>query len=96
MKKEILIEILKELVIKKNGVTVILTTDVPFEEDDNYQWVEFYFGKLNLYATYKLSEITIIDIISELDKFLIDNYDYKVKRVLFLREHLISEVLKIN
>jgi hypothetical protein len=94
MEKEILIEILKELVIKKNGVTVILTSDVPFEEE--VKCVEFYFGKLNLYATYKLSEITIIDIISELDKFLINNYDYKVKRVLFLREYLISEVLKIN
>ena len=93
MTKDILTEILTELGIEKNeksGVSVKLTTDY------NHQWIEFYFGRNNLYGSYKLCEITISDIINELDKFLSSDEKYILKISHILREYLISEVLKIN
>ena len=90
MTKDILTEILTELVIEKSGVSVKFTTDY------HHQWVEFYFGSYNLYGCYKLCEITVSDVINELDKFLSKNDNYKIKRVVILREYLIGEVLKIN
>ena len=87
--KKILIELgIKK--IEKSGVSVKLTTDY------NHQWVEFYFGRTNLYGSYKLCEITVSDIINELDKFLSNDDNFKIKRTVILREYLISEVLKIN
>jgi uncharacterized membrane protein (DUF106 family) len=90
MTKDILIEILTELGIEKSGVSVKFTTDY------NHQWVDFYFGRYNLYGSYKLCEVTVSNVINELDKFLSTNDNYKIKRSVILREYLIDEVLKIN
>jgi hypothetical protein len=90
MTKDMLTEILTELVIEKSGVSVKFTTDY------HHQWVEFYFGIHNLYGCYKLCEIVVPDVINELDKFLSSDEKYILKRSHILREYLISEVLKIN
>lgn len=73
-----------------SGVYIAITTDF------NKEYIEFYFGKTNLYAAYEISEINFYNIIRELDKFLITNVEYKKKRNILLRDFSIKEILNEN
>jgi hypothetical protein len=70
-----------------SGVYITITTDF------NKEYIEFYFGKNNLYAVYEIEEISLYDIIRELDKFLFHIDEYKKKRNILIRDFSISEIL---
>jgi len=55
--------------------------------------VEFYLGNNNLFACYKLSELTVMDLVKEMDKFLSNREIYIKWKKCELRGYLLESLI---
>lgn len=55
--------------------------------------VDFYWGVNNLFASYKLSELTVMDLIKEMDKFLSNRETYTKWKKCELRGYLLESLI---